>query len=242
MWSRYHRVRTSPVFTKRWTEFIHLSTSQEQSAPPILFQYVTDIVFKNLIETTFPSKVTKTNQSAPTISTEEEKVIRYAAGYILRTLKRKLQRSSNPLKKHMIAAITDLVGDELNDVDEESTKWVQSVDCGGLVHISNNVFLFFCSIEEALRVHFKLSNTEPLSSGMKSTIMTEIIENDNVVFHRSLVATTEDDDTQQELLKQIVDHWVTIRGFSFARSWMEIFKQSNKKGTQRAKALRKGLN
>ena len=141
MWSRYHRVRTSPVFTKRWTEFIHLSTSQEQLAPPVLFQYVTDIVFKNLIETTFPSKVTKTNQSAPAISTEEEKVvrttfpskvtrtnqsapaisteeekvIRYAAGYTLRTLKRKLQGSSNPLKKHMIATITDLVGDELND-------------------------------------------------------------------------------------------------------------------------------
>ena len=31
---------------------------------------------------------------------------------------------------------------------------------------------------------------------MKSTIMKEIIENDNVVFHWRLVATTEDDDTQ----------------------------------------------
>ena len=112
MWSRYHHVHTSSLFTRRWTEFIHLSTSQGQSTPPVFFQYVMDVVFKNLIETTFLSKA---NQSAPAISTEEEKVIRYAAGYTLRTLKRKLQGSSNPLKKHMIAAITDLVGDELND-------------------------------------------------------------------------------------------------------------------------------
>ena len=74
--------------------------AQEQSAPPVLFQYVTDIVFKNLIETTFPSKVTKTNQSAPAISTEEEKVIRYAAGYTKNTQKETTKVFQSTEKAH----------------------------------------------------------------------------------------------------------------------------------------------
>ena len=47
---------------------------------------------------------------------------------------------------------------------------------------------------------------------------------------------------EKELLSRIIGLWVTIRGFSFARSQMQMYKQASKKGTQRAKALRKDLH
>ena len=45
-----------------------------------------------------------------------------------------------------------------------------------------------------------------------------------------------------ELIKLIVEEWVKIRGFSFAGSWLELYKQRNKKKTlQRSKGIRKQL-
>ena len=40
----------------------------------------------------------------------------------------------------------------------------------------------------------------------------------------------------------IAELWVTIRGFSFARSFMELYKQREKKTLEKSKALRKTLN
>ena len=57
----------------------------------------------------------------------------------------------------------------------------------------------------------------------------------------SMLCTGAGDKEKDELLSRIVDLWFTIRGFSFARSWMEMFKQANRRGTHRAKALRKYL-
>ncbi len=42
-------------------------------------------------------------------------------------------------------------------------------------------------------------------------------------------------------MKAIVEHWVTIRGFSFTSAFMEKYKQTHMKTLQKSKALRKTL-
>ena len=69
-----------------------------------------------------------------------------------------------------------------------------------------------------------------------------ITGSDDVAFYWCMLCTEAEEEENEELLARIVDLWVTIRGFSFVRSWMEMFKQASKKGTQRAKALRKDLH
>ena len=39
----------------------------------------------------------------------------------------------------------------------------------------------------------------------------------------------------------IVNHWVKIRGFSYASAWLEKFKTAQKKTTQKSKGIRKTL-
>ena len=48
-------------------------------------------------------------------------------------------------------------------------------------------------------------------------------------------------DRAEDLLEMCIEKWITIRGFSFADSIQELFKQKDKKGTEKAKALRKTL-
>ncbi len=117
---------------------------------------------------------------------------------------------------------------------------VSLVDRGGLWHVTNVTFMFFCAIEEVLRYHLTVSAISELSSGSKGAIMEAIVGNDDVAFF--CLACIEAEEEEKELLSRIIDLWVTIRGFSFARSWMEMYKQASKKGLQRAKALRKDLH
>ena len=43
------------------------------------------------------------------------------------------------------------------------------------------------------------------------------------------------------LLKMIVEHWVTVRGFSYAGAFIEKYKQRNKQTLEKSKGLRKKL-
>ena len=49
-----------------------------------------------------------------------------------------------------------------------------------------------------------------------------------------------DADVSKHLLK-IIEMLITIRGFSFTKCYMELYKKSEKKITQRSKGLRKEL-
>ena len=51
----------------------------------------------------------------------------------------------------------------------------------------------------------------------------------------------DDDEVHNVLLKMIVELYVTMRGFSYASMWMEKYKKSSKKPTQRSNSLRRDL-
>ena len=57
----------------------------------------------------------------------------------------------------------------------------------------------------------------------------------------SIVAADMNKKVGDELIKLIVEEWVKIRGFSFAGSWLKLYKQRNKKTLQRSKGIRKQL-
>ena len=44
-----------------------------------------------------------------------------------------------------------------------------------------------------------------------------------------------DEENGMECLKMIITKWVTIRGFSFAKSMTELYKEESKKSTQKSK-------
>ena len=44
-----------------------------------------------------------------------------------------------------------------------------------------------------------------------------------------------------ELLSEVVQHYVVVRGFTFTSKWMEQYKVNNKKNLQKLKGLRKKL-
>ena len=94
----------------------------------------------------------------------------------------------------------------------EFAEWVNAINRGGLCLFSDNTFLFFCSIEEALRAFLTVSKVKELSHGIKSTVVKSMY---CIVLYWFIVAV-EADEKEEILLKKIVELCITIREFFFA--------------------------
>ena len=66
------------------------------------------------------------------------------------------------------------------------------------------------------------------------------MKDSNYLLHKQNLLIWEENEADA-LLHMLVDHWVTIRGYSFASSYVERYKQKQKKTVQKSKGLRKNL-
>ena len=101
--------------------------------------------------------------------------------------------------------------------------------------------MVFLTIEQAIRKHLQLTNAKQMSSGGAENLTERVLCNEDVQFFWCMVNYDIAGEIEQELLKLIVELWITIRGHSFAKSYMELYKQQTKKVLQRSKGLRKSI-
>ena len=82
------------------------------------------------------------------------------------------------------------------------------------------------------------------AAGKREEMVQKVVTSDDVQFYW-LITTADFDIDESEvhtaLLKEIVQLYVTIRGFAYSSFWVEKYKQSTKKSTQRSKSLRRDL-
>ena len=68
-----------------------------------------------------------------------------------------------------------------------------------------------------------------------------MLTNDDLMFYWCLVSANWGEESNRELLRLIADQWITIRGFSSASAFIEMYKKENKKTCQKSMGLRKNL-
>ena len=116
---------------------------------PILTQHLTDLMFRKMIRQHFLLNEATTLALPPPLTETEQKAIRYAAGYICRHTRHKLEKNgnSNTMMEEMVLAIMQMVGDDDdNDNDigsnehEVSKSWINAIDRGGLWKIKNSTY------------------------------------------------------------------------------------------------------
>ena len=72
-------------------------------------------------------------------------------------------------------------------------------------------------------------------------VQAQLRQNDDILFCWSVLTASWSDDIAPTILDMIIDLWIVIRGFSMASAWVEHHKVTQKKTTQKSKALRKTL-
>lgn len=240
MWGEYHKLRTSDSFKKEWTTFLKNSVQVELSAA--FYQYVTHEVFKELIKSNHPVNFANVSaQPLPPLTNVEENALRYVAGYVCRKVHERLQSSTSKDKAVMILCLTDM-----NGGDEDSLKhtdaWLNTINRGGLWQVTDEVYQLFVIMEEQLRQKLTTAHEEHLSTSKKTELVDDLLKNEDLLFQWCFCATDLAQDTAMVLLKQMVELYVTVRGFAFASSCLELYKQASKKQLSKKKALRSELN
>lgn len=239
MWKAYHKLRVSDAFQKDWEKFLRDAICQPAS--PTFFQYVSHRIFKELVKEKHRVSETLEDQASP-ITKEDENALRYVAGYVCRKVQTKLKSSSLPCKDDMILFISELSGDEWDET-QGTEEWTNAIDRGGLWHIKDNTYTLFYLMEEEIRLHLntKSLSAKTLNEGTREKNFDAILENEDLLFQWSLLSPTLDDNIGSIVLQKIAELYITIRGFAFANSCLELYKQRHKIKTQKSKALRKKL-
>ena len=126
-------------------------------------------------------------------------------------------------------------------MDHESEEWTELMDRGGLKHISDTMFDFFCSLEVVFQ-----SNVYSESAGekesMRGMLLKKMVEDEDVLMCWSFVAVNWQEDESVALMNLMIDHWITLRGFGYVSAFVEEYKKRSKKAVQKSKGLRKKLN
>ena len=74
---------------------------------------------------------------------------------------------------------------------------------------------------------------------MQKRLFTAVSTNDKVFFHWCMLTAEIEEVHAETVLDMLVSMWITIRGFSFASIFIEMYKLDKRKGLQRSKVLRK---
>ncbi len=94
--------------------------------------------------------------------------------------------------------------------------------------------LLVCSV-------FNTDMLRGMTEGVKKELHKTITTDEDIAFHWSMLTVEVEEAEGEVLLGMIVGLYITIRGFSFSKSLMEMYKQEAKKCTQKAKSLRRKL-
>ena len=191
---------------------------------------MTQNIFKELIKEAYPVlEIHGHDCESPgrPLTHEEQNALRYVAGYIIRKVQQKLEKSTHPRKDEMVLLLMECAGDELSD-NVGTETWTKT-------------YSLFNIMEEEMRRLFTLGVQRP-HEGVKDTAMKTLLKSNDILFEWCLIAVEADDDISTLVLEKIVELYVTVRGFAFAKSCMEMYKQAKKKTIQKSRALRSKLS
>ena len=174
---QYHTIRTSDSYNSLWVELLKDSTSIEPL--PTFYQHVTDPIFKkHLLAHHFPLQDEHDDSDRRhEMQYVEANATRYVAGYVCRSLKKKIPSSGDPSKKELLLALWKLIEDEeASDSEQEeqpeplpsSSDWTKLADRGGLIHINDQAYMTFAAIEESVSSYLNLKNVKAFTDGEKT--------------------------------------------------------------------------
>ena len=237
----YHTIRTAAEFHTLWKNFFdHVGV---ENPGPTFYQEVADLLYEQMIKESFPVHHVDSGLVDQPVTYVDANVVWYTAGYVCRKIKEKLHKKTPP-NQQMINCIDSLIEGSREEYNEVSlsAEWIEMIDRGGLCHVKDGTFYLFNAMEEEMREHFRLSRVHQMGEGYKDSVISSIIENEEVQFHWSVLTSDITTEEANEVLQMITKLWTTIRGFSFASDWIELYKQNKKQSIQKSKPLRKGIN
>ena len=249
----------SSVYQNEWQKLLdQINVSTKSQADNMLYTYLItksyerSMVWKNdvLINTDTAIDFDKIK-----ITEQEEKVLRYVAGYIPFSLKKQFWSRRH---QEIGMVVTELVCSWMLKEDKESDlqfsslyeytmPWTNRINRGGLMVVNEHFYVFIKRIEMIVRTILNKNLIITYDGEDLRDILFKKLEN-NELLDRSWCTITrniECSELANKLKKLIFRKWISIRVKSFVNAWIQTVKRkaSDRKLSQKAEpSLRKTLH
>lgn len=182
MWMTFHTVRETKL-SDLWSSFLPGIGCSNALEEPLFMELVNEIFFENMIKIKYATRREK-SIIAPSLTKDEENIIRYACGYVGMKLHARFIRQSGRKAAEFVECIDSMhvVGPASSFLDY-TREWVDKVNRGGLFYISDDAYNLFVAIEIAMQVNltnhiktsYKMSAAE--SKSRKAAIVDAVLSN-----------------------------------------------------------------
>ena len=198
-------------------------------ASPIFFQYVTYSVFKEMVKQKYPPPPRDDAvDPIPPLTYEEENALHYVAGYVIRHLRKQIEKGSSPLKEGLLLCLEDMCNDDDEKKDCSASGTIK-ISRGHLVNVNGNSYRFFQATEMKVWQFLRVSKAKSFLARMKSQLVENVCRDEDVLFFWSILAAKWRREEEEVLLQQVAELWVTLREFSLQDpSWSSINRERRK--------------
>ena len=243
LWPKFHNFRVKDV-PRIW---------KGVDADPILMQKVTLNYLLTILKTCSPSPEEgptiefEREQRRKSLTLEEHNAIRYVAGYVVGKLKKAYNTKGSIAICQCLLSMEE--GNSLPEevTDSESFKeytcaWLNIINRGGLFNVNDEVYQFFMEVELSVYPLLRWQLDAHGEKKNKEELLRIIQQDENVLFSWMVITVDLSNDDSKILLRDIIQWWITIRGFSLASRFMEEYKEATKQTMRGKKSLRKELS
>ena len=246
LWSLFHYLRNDRkgVLISKWSEL--LVALKIEVFDPICMQAVYEQLFEGLLKDEFCNNCETRDENKPIcLAGDELNALRYAAGFVPHSLLKRFEKRTGEKFSQFTTCLGEMaVVGEGSDILSYTTKWFDLVNRGGLFPLNDDSFSLFVAIERVVKTvlqrHMLSGNAD--KDSFKQNVHDVVVANEEVQFFWCVLSQDIDEpEHSEELLFEIVKLWVSIRGFSIVASWVETYKQHQKKTVQKSTSLRKSI-
>ncbi len=230
-WTFFHAAQKDSI-PQLWKN-VYLTLRLNRGGKNYLFtQSITRKLFEQLMIAHFSDESAEEPQEREEIklTSDELKIVRYASGFVPYKLLRKYETKLGEKFDHFKVCLQGMAvnSDENHDFLEYTKSWIDKVNRGGLFSVNNETFNLFIAVETSVRQLLPNRLSSSKSDTSLQVLAEKVIEEIDVQFYWYLITQDLSVTEEVELLQELIQLWITIRGFSFASSWLELYKEATK--------------
>ena len=236
-WSKIHKYVANSESRKPWTPVLPDSPIFASLFQFIVMQCVTLIMKHENESKMIAIPVT---QEELKLTTDEQEVITYVAGYLIFSLQKKyykMKQDGNSSSKHIAAAVLQFLDGikvrGLNSIKAETFltfthKWIELRNRGGLVIPNDNMFIFVRTIENAARKTLNLKFIRTYrGQDLRDLILKELAKSNIVDTTWDSVSRLMPNRNLANIIKkQLINKWIDIKARSYVDTYVQLVKRN----------------
>ena len=235
---KFNEVCLDKDHQKAWETFLNATGGSEGRGSELLYQFVLrhfyqcSLTWRNKIMITTVDPLKKEDLE---FSLEEEKILRYVAGYIPFSLRKKYWSQQ---ENHVGKAVFALIDSWTIKEDKKSTKvsffdytktWIERNDRGKLIHPNDELYTFVRRLERVARsVLNKDLVVDYQGEDVRELLLGKLTSNELIDKSWSSLTRNLESDMLAATLKIIImKKWIGMRARAFVNSWIQAVKRQS---------------